>query len=185
MSQIFFFFLFILYTCLIYLKNWNFFLKDGFYQINWSASNMISDEGGRGLSHFLFFSDMGGRGGKPISNFWLIRVGGGIWTPPPIFGWHTMWPTPKCPKVAKKGQKVQQRQRHPHVIYLASQTSMSQCLSALNCLNVKKKVSKSPIDFKKCKKVPGPGPGGRPGRQDQVSTPGPAHNYRAGKVNRL
>ena len=45
---------------------------------------MISDEGGRGLSHFLFFSDMGGRGGKPISNFWLIRVGGGIWTPPPF-----------------------------------------------------------------------------------------------------
>ena len=27
-------------------------------------------------------ADKGGRGGKPISDFWLTRGGGGVWTPP-------------------------------------------------------------------------------------------------------
>ena len=43
---------------------------------------MISDKGGWGVSAFLIFSDKGGRGGKPFSDFWLTRGGGGVWTPP-------------------------------------------------------------------------------------------------------
>ena len=43
---------------------------------------MISDKGGWGVSQFLIFSDKGGRGVKPISDFWLTRGGGGVWTPP-------------------------------------------------------------------------------------------------------
>ena len=43
---------------------------------------MISDKGGGGVSQFLIFSDKGGRGGKPISDFWMTRGGGGVWTPP-------------------------------------------------------------------------------------------------------
>ena len=43
---------------------------------------MISDKGGGGVGQFLIFSDKGGRGGKPISDFWLTRGGGGVWTPP-------------------------------------------------------------------------------------------------------
>ena len=35
------------------------------------------------------FSDKGGRGGKPISDFWLTRGGGGLNLP--IFDWHNMW----------------------------------------------------------------------------------------------
>ena len=38
--------------------------------------------------------------------------------------------TKKCPKVAKKDQYVQQRQRYPHVTYLAKQTTR-QCLNEL------------------------------------------------------
>ena len=34
-----------------------------------------------GVSQFLIFPDKGGRGGKPISDFWLTR-GDGVWTPP-------------------------------------------------------------------------------------------------------
>ena len=47
----------ILHTCLIYFKNLNFFLKDRFYLINWSASKIISDKGEGGVSQFLIFSD--------------------------------------------------------------------------------------------------------------------------------
>ena len=42
---------------------------------------MISDKGGRGVSQFLIYSDKGGRGGRPISDFWLTRRRGGVWTP--------------------------------------------------------------------------------------------------------
>ena len=42
--------------------------------------NLISDKGGGGVSQFLIFSDNGGRGGGPISDFgWQGR---GVWTPP-------------------------------------------------------------------------------------------------------
>ena len=44
--------------------------------------NMISDKGRGVVSQFLNFSDKGGRGGKPISDFWLTRGGGKVWTPP-------------------------------------------------------------------------------------------------------
>ena len=30
------------------------------------------------VSQFLIFSDKGGRGGKPIYDFWLTRAGGGL-----------------------------------------------------------------------------------------------------------
>ena len=43
---------------------------------------MISDKEEGGVSQFLIFSDKGGRGGKPISDIWLTRGGGGDWTPP-------------------------------------------------------------------------------------------------------
>ena len=42
----------------------------------------VSHRGGWGVSPFLIFSDKGERGGKPISDFWLTRGGGGVWTPP-------------------------------------------------------------------------------------------------------
>ena len=44
-------FFFILYTCLIYFKVWHFFLKDGFYQISWSASKYDFWQGGGGLDN--------------------------------------------------------------------------------------------------------------------------------------
>ena len=44
--------------------------------------NMIFDKGGGRVSQFLIFSDKRGRGGEPISDFWLTRGGGGVWTPP-------------------------------------------------------------------------------------------------------
>ena len=49
--------------------------------------NMISDKARGGVGRFLIFSDKGGRGSKPISDFWLRR-GEGVWTPPPHF-WLT------------------------------------------------------------------------------------------------
>ena len=41
---------------------------------------MISDKGGGG-SQFQIFSDLEGRVGKPISEFWLTREGRRVWTP--------------------------------------------------------------------------------------------------------
>ena len=55
-------FFFILYTCLIYFIIGNFFLKDGFTKLIGVRQNMISDEGGRGVSQFLILSEKGGRG---------------------------------------------------------------------------------------------------------------------------
>ena len=56
----------------------------GFTKLIGVLQNMISDKGGGGVSHFLIFSDKGGRGGNPISDFWLTRGEGG--SGPPIFG---------------------------------------------------------------------------------------------------
>ena len=74
----FLFFFILLYTYSIYFKIWNFCLKGGFYLINWSVRK------------YDFWP--WGRGGEPISDFWLTREGGGVWTP--IFGWHNMWTAP-------------------------------------------------------------------------------------------
>ena len=55
----------------------------GFTKLIGVCQNMISKRGGRGGSDFRFFSDKGGGGGgKPISDFWLTRGGGGVWNPP-------------------------------------------------------------------------------------------------------
>ena len=56
-------------------------LKMGFTKFIEMRQNMISDKGGGGVSQFMIFSDKGGRGGKPISDFWLTRGGGWVWTP--------------------------------------------------------------------------------------------------------
>ena len=49
-------FFFILFTCLIHFKIFNFFLKDGFYLINWSASKYDFWQGGKGgLANFWFW----------------------------------------------------------------------------------------------------------------------------------
>ena len=76
-----FFFLFIIYKCLLYFKTLKFFLKDVFNQLR-VHQNMVSDKGGRGVSQFLIFSDKGERGVKPISDFLLTRGFGVVWTPP-------------------------------------------------------------------------------------------------------
>ena len=39
---------------------------------------MISDKGGGGVNQFLIFSDKGGTGGKPSSDFWQTRGEGGL-----------------------------------------------------------------------------------------------------------
>ena len=54
----------------------------GFTKLIGVCQNMISDKGGGGLVNFWVFSDKGGRGGKPFSDFWLTWGGGGVWTPP-------------------------------------------------------------------------------------------------------
>ena len=54
----------------------------GFTKLIGVRQNMISDKGGRGVSQFQIFSDTGGMGGRSISDFWLTRGGGGVWTPP-------------------------------------------------------------------------------------------------------
>ena len=54
----------------------------GFTKFIGVHQNMISEKGGGGVSQFLIFSDKGGVGGKPISDFWLTRGGGGGLDPP-------------------------------------------------------------------------------------------------------
>ena len=54
----------------------------GFTQLIGVPKNRIFDKGGRGVSQFQIFSDKGGRGGRPISDFWLTGGGRGVWTPP-------------------------------------------------------------------------------------------------------
>ena len=56
-------------------------LEDGFYPINWSASKYDFWQRGRGVSQIHIFCDKGGRGGKPISDFWLTRGEGGYGPP--------------------------------------------------------------------------------------------------------
>ena len=60
----------------------NFFLKSELYSKKLSATNMISDEGGRGVSHFLIFYDKGGRG---VRQFLILADKGGVGSGSPYF----------------------------------------------------------------------------------------------------
>ena len=53
-------------------------LKEMLVKQNRGCSHMMSaTEGGRGLTHFLIFSDKEGMGGQLISDFFLTRGEGG------------------------------------------------------------------------------------------------------------
>ena len=53
----------------------------GFTKLIGVRQNTIFEKGGGRVRQFLFFSYKGGRGGKPISDYWLTRGGGGVLTP--------------------------------------------------------------------------------------------------------
>ena len=50
--------------------------------------------------------------------------------------------TKKCSKVVKKGQKVKQRQSHPHVIDLAKQTTISNYVNCHTIVQIPKELIK-------------------------------------------
>ena len=54
---------------------------------------MIYDKG-EGVIEFPIFSDKEGGGASQFLFFWLTRGGGGVRSPPPIFGWHNIWTAP-------------------------------------------------------------------------------------------
>ena len=65
---------------------------------------MISDNEGRGLTQFQIFFLKMVRGGRPISVFWQIRGGGGVWTPP--FWADIIFEQPLVPNWADENQSA-------------------------------------------------------------------------------